>query len=389
MPLSPLHGRRIHIAGCIDKDPAVATTEEVRLARDFVQKLVIDLMKLGATFVVPVDAEKSRDSDQLPICFDWLIWETLANNLSKRPAGATNPLAVAVQHHKTEDQIPPDKAALWDSLRGSDLVLIDNASHWNMNSKRMEIQAAHGDVLITIGGSEGVLFLANLYHDAGKPVIPLDFKICADGAGSRRLFKQAQIKKQSSRFFRVKNATEPHGWINRLNFSVRHGTADRVQSVVGLLEELERPVVFAVRLLNPKIADHFKDVDDFFTGVVKHVVEEELGFVLKVVDGKQSNEEPRVDAEIFTKLHNASVVVADLTGERPNCFIEIGYALGRSIPTMMTAKEGTKIPFDVDTLAGHMWNSTEVLDDRRRKFRDYWKANINRPPLVLTDALTP
>jgi hypothetical protein len=388
MALMSLHGRRIHIAGSIDKDATVATSADVALAREFVQKLVIDLMKRGATFVVPVDAEKLRDPDNLPICFDWLIWETLQANLTKRPAGAQNPLAIAVQHHKTEDQVPADKAATWDSFRGSDLVLIENASHWNMASKRMEIQAARGDILITLGGSEGVLFLANLYHNAGKPVIPLDFKLCAAGTGSRRLFAQALISTQASRFFRVRSGTASHGLVNRLNFAARHTVAERVQEVTAILEDLARPTVFAVRLLNPKI-DSYKDVEDFFTGVVKHVVEEELGYTLKVVDGTQANEEPRVDTEIFTKLHNAAVVVADLTAERPNCFIEIGYALGRSIPTMMTAKSGTKTPFDVDTLAGHMWTTDDPLVDRRRKFLDYWKANINRAPLVKMDPIIP
>ena len=45
---------------------------------------------------------------------------------------------------------------------------IENAAHWNMNSKRMEAQARSGDILVTLGGTEGVLYLANLYHDAGR-----------------------------------------------------------------------------------------------------------------------------------------------------------------------------------------------------------------------------
>ncbi len=40
----------------------------------------------------------------------------------------------------------------------SDLVQIENAAHWNMNSKRMEAQARWGDILIALGGAEGVLF---------------------------------------------------------------------------------------------------------------------------------------------------------------------------------------------------------------------------------------
>ena len=72
------------------------------------------------------------------------------------------------------DQIPHEYADLWDELRGSALVQIENAAHWNMNSKRMETQARFGDILVPLGGTEGVLFLANLYHNAGKPIVPLN-----------------------------------------------------------------------------------------------------------------------------------------------------------------------------------------------------------------------
>jgi len=165
---SPLFGRRIHISGSISDDPAIASADDVDATRKLVAKLVEHLIKAGATFVVPVDADKLRGKDDRPICFDWLVWQAIKDNIAKRPTGAPNPLAIAVQHHKSEDQIPPKMHDLWDELRGTDLVEIENASHWNMNSKRMELQAKWGDVLIAIGGGEGVTYLANLYHDAGN-----------------------------------------------------------------------------------------------------------------------------------------------------------------------------------------------------------------------------
>ena len=51
-----------------------------------------------------------------------------------------------------------------------------------MNSKRMEVQARWGDILLALGGSEGVLFLANVYHDAGKPVVPLNRPMASTGS---------------------------------------------------------------------------------------------------------------------------------------------------------------------------------------------------------------
>ncbi|MBE7157545.1 MAG: hypothetical protein INR62_03765, partial [Rhodospirillales bacterium] len=226
------------------------------------------------------------------------------------------------------------------------------------------------------------------YHLAGKPVIPLNYALCPANTGSAKLFTQALISQQTTRFFRTTGQTPPHDWINRIKFPRRHGVPSRVDTVIELLEALERPTVFAVRLLNPK-ASEYQSVEDYFTGVVQHVVEQDFGFTLKVVDGKQSNEHPRIDEEIFNKLHHSAAVVADLTGLRPNCLIELGYALGRSIPTMMTAMTGTDFPFDIKTFAGLPWDPATTLEDRRQKFRDYWQANIRRPALVTPEPLIP
>lgn len=391
MPTLPLLGRRVHIAGSIDNSPEVASKDDVAQARDFVRQLTTELVKAGATFVVPVDAEKPRDADGLPICFDWLIQETIFHSLAQRPREASTlsrtPLIMAIQHHKTEGQIPSQYADLWDQWRGSDLVYVENANQWDMNSKRLEIQAQHGDILITLGGGEGVLFLANLYHDAGKPVIPLEFPIAFEHTGSRKLFNQALTRQSSERFFRLEDGSLAHGWINRIHFASRYDTVQRVQTVMQLLTALERPNVFGVRLLNPK-HDKYPSVEDYFEGVVKPVVES-LGYRLVIVDGKQSSEESLINLEIFTKLHRSSVVIADMTGERPNTYIEVGYALGRGHQVMVTAEEGTPSPFDIQPVPTHFWNPSAPLSDRKAALLAYWSANTRRRRIVEPDPLVP
>jgi len=388
MPRSPLAGRRIHIAGSINVDPQVATSTEVDSARDFVTAFVRELVRRGAGFVVAVDAEKRREIDGKPICFDWLVWECLKNGLPLRPAGASVPLAVAVQHHKSEAQVPLEMQDLWDDLRGSDLVTIENAAQWNMNSKRLEVAASFGDVLVTLGGDEGVLFLANLYHVCGKPVVPLNFRLCPDGKGSLRLFEHGMTRAYSGRFFSLREQPEAHAWMNRINQGPRATVDDRVNAVISLLEALERPRAFAVRLLNPKHVD-FAAVDNFFSSVVQPVAEETFGYKLTAVDGRQPYETPRVDQEIFSKLHRSGIVVADFTGLRPNCFVELGYALGRGHPTLLTAREGTENPFDTQTLPAHFWVESGTAADRRHRFVEYWQASAGRPPLVPSDPLIP
>ncbi|TPE58555.1 hypothetical protein FJQ54_15955 [Sandaracinobacter neustonicus] len=385
MARSPLLGRRIHIAGSISKDPSFASLDDVAVAREMVSGLVRALMKLGATFVVPVDAEPKRDDGQ-PICFDWLVWQTIRDTISTRPASAPVPLAVAVQHHKNEDQIPEEFHALWDEMRDSPVVRMESAARWNMNSKRMEVQARYGDILIALGGNEGVRFLADLYHAAGKPVIPLNLPITSENEGSRRLYSFGEASGNSRKLFQIANGGDSHDWINRIRFPARQSVQDRVTVLVGLLESLERPRAFAVRLLAP---DHneFAAVQGFFDTVVQPVIEGDLGYRLTVIDGRQAYDHARIDDEIFAKLHRASVVVADITGSRPNCFLELGYALGRSIPTIVTARDGSDTPFDIKTLAGHHWKTDGTAEDRRKAFREHWEAVRNRPPLVTVEEL--
>jgi hypothetical protein len=386
MARSPLFGRRIHIAGSVVKDVAVAATGDLEQARELVAELVKELVKRGANFVIPVDAEPVRDADGLPLCFDWLVWKTIKENLAHRPPDAPKPLAVAVQHHKSEDQIPYEYAELWDDLRASPMVKIENAAHWNMNCKRMEAQARFGDILVALGGTEGVLYLANLYHDAGKPIIPLDLALCPETTGARRLYSFGLTSSQTRRLFQVADDGDAHDWINKIRFPSRQSVPDRVTLLVELLEALEKPKAFAVRLLNTKLPD-FNDVEEFFSTVVKPVIEDELGYRLVVVDGRQAYEHARIDQEIFAKLHRSSVVLADLTGERPNCFLELGYALGRGLPTMVTAREGSKLPFDLTTLSGLLWKTEGTIEERRKAFREHWQAIRNRPSIVPAEPL--
>lgn len=155
-----------------------------------------------------------------------------------------------------------------------------------------------------------------------------------------------------------------------------------------LLEALERPSAFAVRLLNPEFPD-YESVQEFFDVVVKPVVEDDYGYCLTVVDGKQAVEESRIDQDIFVKLRRSGLVIADLTGERPNCFLELGFAMGRSARTIVTARQGTKTPFDVTTYAAHIWRDKGDVTQRRNEFREHIESVKNRPPLVSDAPLIP
>src|SRR5690606_26487026 len=112
-----------------------------------------------------------------------------------------------------------------------------------------------------------------------------------------------------------------------------------------LLENLRPRPAFYVRLLAIDHSD-FNAVERFYRDVVDDVVSNR-GFVPYEM-GRGRPEAAFMNVEIFERLHRAGMVVVDLTGVRPNCMMELGYALGRSRRVIISARKGTKLPFDQD-----------------------------------------
>ena len=47
------------------------------------------------------------------------------------------------------------------------------------------------------------------------------------------------------------------------------------------------------------------------------------------------------------RIASAKLLVADLTGANPNVYLEVGYAWGCQIPTVLLVKDSTELKFDV------------------------------------------
>ena len=175
--------------------------------------------------------------------------------------------------------------------------------------------------------------------------------------------------------------------MGKVDFNNRGRTNEQqVNIILELLDDLDAPHAFVARLMDDK-HDSSSAVDEFFRQVISPIVEEEYGYKIAVVDGSQPYKNPTIQQDIFEKLHRSQLALVDLTGGRPNCFIELGYALGRGLSTMLLAQEGEKMPFDIQGVPIHYWESSGSIDQRRKAFQTYWKANIRRPPLVPPEAL--
>ena len=128
------------------------------------------------------------------------------------------------------------------------------------------------------------------------------------------------------------------------------------------------------------------ELDDLFEAVIQPAIEA-AGLQAKRVD--RDNEGGLLKSEIIEFLNNSEIIVADLTNERPNVYLEVGYAMGidKFRNLVLTCRsdhlpenpgwqpDGPKIHFD---LAGYdilLWEPCEPdsfgqqLEDRIRRRR--------------------
>ncbi|HML24345.1 MAG TPA: hypothetical protein PKD09_22000 [Aggregatilinea sp.] len=66
---------------------------------------------------------------------------------------------------------------------------------------------------------------------------------------------------------------------------------------------------------------------------------------------------------MFERIRTARMVVALLDGGNPNVFLEVGYAWGVNTPTVLIAREGEPLPFDIKTQRVLMYEKIHKLKD--------------------------
>lgn len=239
-----------------------------------------------------------------------------------------------------------------------------------------------GDILIGVSGGQGIEQLAIEYSSCGKPVIPLDIDVGSssnDGSGgASRLFDRARSR--PSDFFKLTDNDSASDLLDRTR--TQNGGVEVqkvVAAIIQLLHALLPPRVFYVRLLNDAVPE-YTSVERFFRNTADSLVKE-LGYE-PLQMGRGRNEFAWMNQAIFDSLHHSSVVLVDLTGLRPNCFMELGYALGNRQRVILTARDDTKISFDAFALEAFQWNDSEDPGKQLERFRTHWQRNIDMPRLV-------
>lgn len=80
------------------------------------------------------------------------------------------------------------------------------------------------------------------------------------------------------------------------------------------------------------------------------------------IDEVQNSES--ITREILKYIEGASLVLCDLTGERPNVYFEAGYALALRKEVILTAQKGSKVHFDLSDRRTIFWTTPADLQEQ-------------------------
>lgn len=380
---SNLCNRVIQIAGSSSKDTDIHT---VNFSHNLIKLIAKKLFENGTAIMSTVGKEdklKLDENGSSSIVFYWDILEA-ANEYAESLSFSdkTKDLVKVVSSEKTEAQIPENRKELWDKLISKGIISLHHINPgWNAGAYKRQKQEEISESLLILGGGEGVEHLASLYVSHGKPVLPLNIPLGSsygDGLGGAPLLYRLSI-------------ANPKKFVPRIDEDIASKLAylsyerwktcpeKYANCILDFLETIIKPQIFYVRLLN-KDEKEYRLVEDFFRNVVDPIVQK---LQYSIMDMEISDVKSAfLNVEIFRELHNSSIIIADLSGLRPNCFLEMGYAFGLNKKVLLTAIKGTKLPFDPSAIPCFFWDPKISCAEQQEYFLKFWMRNINRSPLV-------
>jgi hypothetical protein len=226
-------------------------------------------------------------------------------------------------------------------------VLRSRLTDWEIAKEAFYIpeQVQQAGVVILVAGFDGTYRAANWARIAQKPLLPFT----AFGGAAERIYEQ-ELNEFDEKYAGLVDRRE----YEQLN-SVKADWREYAETIVTLAErvaESHTAVVVMSYAERPDLLDAF----DSFQQTAK-----DLGYDCDRVT--QKNTEGRILPEILDKIRRAAFVIVDLTDLRPNVFYELGYADGLSKKVIVTAKQGTDLPFDVKDVPTIFWESQRQLRD--------------------------
>lgn len=114
--------------------------------------------------------------------------------------------------------------------------------------------------------------------------------------------------------------------------------------------------------------------DQFFNNAVRPVMTA-MGFEVTRID--EVHDAGSINDQVLAHIESASIVYSDLSGQRPNCYFETGYALALGKELILSLRKGEDIHFDLSGRR-HIVYEYEHPDDLARQLALFLKEGLER-----------
>jgi len=212
------------------------------------------------------------------------------------------------------------------------------------------------DAVIIVGGWEGSRRAANWARLAGKPILA----VATFGLAAAEIYASELDDFKARYGARIKRDE-----YEALNTVLGEITPERVKAyaarVVSLAERIVTPrEVFVIMSFSKDPA--LEDVYDTFKTACESAVPG-LKFQAYKVDEHIDATQKRIVPGIIEAIEQAAFVIADVSEPKANVYYELGWAQALGKPVIVTAKEGTPLPFDVFDVPTLYWTNQKSLRD--------------------------
>jgi hypothetical protein len=132
------------------------------------------------------------------------------------------------------------------------------------------------------------------------------------------------------------------------------------------LKQKERPIYdFTKAFIIMSMTAGNKLLDDIRDSIEQGVTEAAEALSMPTVKcfrvDDRKGETYKIDDEIFNNIEESGLIISDLTEEKPNCYFELAWAMAHKRKIIVTAKNGTKIHFDVSRFTIRFWENQREL----------------------------
>lgn len=225
---------------------------------------------------------------------------------------------------------------------------------WELGSPDLKIPEPIelADVIIMMGGYQGTHRAANWARIANKPILP----ISRFGGASRDIYN-SELNHFSNKY------------ASKIAQSDYENLADvgsdlelLATNVVSLCENIKTSNdVFVIMSFSDD--DALEDAYDTFQTVCN-----DANYKCSRVD--DSSDVTRIVPEITKRISESAFSIIDLTEQKVNVYYELGYAEALGKPFIITAKQGSELPFDVADIPVIFWkNQKELCENLKIKIQ--------------------